>query len=335
MDRDDILAISDGLTRILQDAPMDAVRKDPVNGAEAATLWQDLAENGFPLLAVAEEAGGLGGSIADIVPLAAIAGRFALPLPLIDTMLGNGLLSTAGLEPFAGAIGLIDNRSGTLMLEHADRVDAALQLDQGTLRLISLTSADVRPNARAEDGLSVIGLDAAESLSEARAPDWLTPESLQALGALMRAAAMSGAAQSILEITLEHTSTREQFGRPLSKFQAIQHHLSDIASEAAASAAAVGLAGDALAADPSCNLETLQDIAVAKSRCGQAAARVSAASHQAHGAIGFTREYKLGEFTRRLWQWQDAFGTETEWSGFLGTCLLQSNAPSLWREVSR
>ncbi len=335
MDRDDILAIGDGLTRILQDAPMDQVRKDPVKGTEAIALWQDLEENGFPLLAVAEDAGGLGGSIADVVPLAAIAGRFALPLPLIDTMLCNSLLSAAGLEPYAGTIGLIDNRSGTLMLECADRVDAALLLDQETLRLISRATAELQPKARAEDGLSVIGLDAAESLSEARAPGWLSPEILRALGALMRAAAMSGAAQSILEITLEHTSTREQFGRPLSKFQAIQHHLSDIASEAAASAAAVGLASDALADDPQCKLETLQDIAIAKSRCGQAAARVSAASHQANGAIGFTREYKLGEFTRRLWQWQDVFGSETEWSGFLGTCLLQSNDPSLWREVSR
>jgi len=335
MDQEDIVAISDGLTRILQDAPLEAVRGDPVRGSEAKDLWQELAANGFPLLGVSTEFGGLGASIADIVPLATIAGRFAVPLPLVDTMLANALLSMAGLEPSMDRVGFVEDRAGTKMLVYADRVERILWLDGDRVKLGEISPQSWEHVARAEDGLARIDPAALRIDSEAQAPKPLSQDVWRGLGALMRAAAMSGAMQSVLELTLEHTSTREQFGRSLSKFQAIQHHLSDIASEAAAAAASVGLAADAIAADSGLGVETLQDIAVAKSRCGTAAQTVSAASHQAHGAIGFTREYRLGEFTRRLWQWQDEFGAEAEWSRYLGTGLLQSNDPSLWREVSR
>ena len=78
----------------------------------------------------------------------------------------------------------------------------------------------------------------------------------------------------------------------------------------------------------------LGDIAIAKIRCGEAAGRAAAASHQAHGAMGFTREYRLGRYTRRLWQWQDEFGPETEWACLIGHEVLSEAEPALWPRIS-
>jgi len=146
---------------------------------------------------------------------------------------------------------------------------------------------------------------------------------------------MAGAMQAVLDLTLTYTSEREQFGRPLAKFQAIQHHLSDIACEAAASIAAVELASDALIGVSAPEADVLDELAIAKIRCGQAAAKTAAAAHQAHGAMGFTREYALGRYTRRLWQWQDEFGSEVEWAMRLGHSVLSDPEPQLWPHISR
>ena len=145
---------------------------------------------------------------------------------------------------------------------------------------------------------------------------------------------MAGAMQTVLDLTLGYTQDREQFGRPLAKFQAIQHHLSDIACETAASSAAVEMASDALRTDPHCGTKTREQIAIAKIRCGQAAARAAACAHQAHGAMGFTYEYALGRYTRRLWQWQDEFGTEHEWAILLGHAVMSEPEPALWPRIS-
>lgn len=298
MDKGDISAFGESLTRILQDADLNAVRADPHTGAQSGQLWRELSDNGFPLIGAPENEGGLGADLSDILPLVVITGQFALPLPLADTMVANSLLAASSAPPVATQVSLSRARAGN-----------ALTYADGTL-----TWSDTGAHT---------------------APDWLTKDAFLAWGAITRAAQMAGAMQSVLDITLQHTSTREQFGRPLSKFQAIQHHLSDIASETAASAAAIDLARDALVDDPQCVGGAMFDIACAKTRCAIAADIVAAAAHQAHGAIGFTQEYSLGNFTRSLWQWRDEFGSETFWSQHLGKHLIKCETPSIWGEVSR
>lgn len=334
MERDDLSLIIEGLDRILSDAPLDVIDAASGQGPQAEALWSALVDNGYTALCVAPEHGGLGASLADAAELASHAAMHALALPLGDSVLAAGLISMAGQQPPDGAIAIADPLDASAPISHMGQVPHLLALDQGRLRCLALGEGDVSMAAGGEDAAGSVKGPARVAL-ERDAPDWLNANALRALAALLRSAQMSGAMQAILRLTLGYTQEREQFGRPLAKFQAIQHHLADIACETAASIAAVELACDALRADPLCGDATQSEIAIAKIRCGQAASRVAAAAHQAHGAMGFTREYALGRFTRRLWQWQDEFGSEVEWSEMLGRAVLGSPDPRLWPRISQ
>ncbi|AWW75585.1 hypothetical protein CD351_14200 [Erythrobacter sp. KY5] len=333
MEAGDLQMIAEGLERILIDAPLEAIDHVGGVGDDANALWETLFDNGYPLLCAREEHGGMGGSLADAAFIASITARHALAAPLADTVLAIGVLSACGIEPPAHRIAIADPLDESAPLSHSAQVDAVLAIKDGRLRLEPHAPEQVKPLKGAEDGAAP-RISRAEAIIEIAAPNRLTAQVFHALAALLRAAQMAGAMQAVLDLTLTYTSEREQFGRPLSKFQAIQHHLSDIACETAASIAAVEIASDALAADPHCGARAIEEIAIAKIRCGQAASRVAAGAHQAHGAMGFTREYKLGRYTRRLWQWQDEFGAESEWAIRLGHAVLAEDEPALWPRIS-
>lgn len=329
MDLSDLEMILSAAERIFQDAELDTI--DRAGGMDAAgdALWSALEENGFTRICVSEEHGGIGADLSDGLALIGLAGRFALPLPLADTVLAGYLLSQAGIEPPEGKIALAVSDGPRARVAFGEQCAHIVHADGEMLHLSANPSAEALPYS--EDGAGVVDLAA---LTPLRSEKGYGAEVCQALGAVARAAAMAGALQSVLDMTLEYTTGREQFGRPLAKFQAIQHHLSDMACETAAAAAAVELARDAIAADPEIGAAALNEIAVAKIRCGLASSKVAASAHQAHGAMGFTYEYALGRFTRRLWQWQDDFGTDAEWSISLGRTVLANAQDGLWPDLS-
>ncbi len=154
--------------------------------------------------------------------------------------------------------------------------------------------------------------------------DLVDPPGLERMlpeGALIRAVQMAGALETVLELTVQYAGQRHQFGVPLNRFQAIQQHLAALAGEVATACAAV----DAAVREP----DELH-IAVAKVRCGEAAGVASSLAHQVHGAIGFTDEHRLQQYTRRLWSWRDDFGSEAEWAVRLGRLAAAMGAERLW-----
>ena len=140
---------------------------------------------------------------------------------------------------------------------------------------------------------------------------------LRTLQACVCAAQLSGALMSVFTRTLQFANERSQFGRPIGKFQAIQHQLSVISEHtfAARMAAQIGChcAGD--------TPERLR-VAVAKARTSEAALEVAALSHSIHGAIGFTAEFDLQLYTRRLHAWRQSAGSESYWHTVLGEELV-------------
>jgi len=62
--------------------------------------------------------------------------------------------------------------------------------------------------------------------------------------------------------------------------------------------------------------------AVAKARTSEAALAVASIGHAVHGAMGFTGEYDLQLYTRRLHEWRAAYGSESYWNERIGTALL-------------
>jgi acyl-CoA dehydrogenase len=143
---------------------------------------------------------------------------------------------------------------------------------------------------------------------------------------------LAAALEKELAWTEHYAGERQQFGRPLGKFQAIQMELAEMAGEVTAVTALTdaavqvveGRSGDVVLA-----------AAAAKVRAGAAVEVVARLAHQVHGAIGFTQEHRLHHLTRRLWSWRDEAGSELYWSRVLATGLLVTGPDGLWPALTR
>jgi acyl-CoA dehydrogenase len=132
--------------------------------------------------------------------------------------------------------------------------------------------------------------------------------------ALATVALIGGALQRAMEMAIDHANTRIQFGKPLGKQQAVQQSLALFAEEVAAIAVASQAA--ACARDSG---DAAFEIACAKLRANRAAGNGAAIAHQVHGAIGFTAEYPLHHYTRKLIEWRSAVGNDLYWAEQVGT----------------
>jgi acyl-CoA dehydrogenase len=139
---------------------------------------------------------------------------------------------------------------------------------------------------------------------------------------------MSGALEKAMDLAVNYAQERVQFGRPISKFQAVQQNLAVLAGQTAAAVAAANLGIEALS-DPDPDRQEFL-IAIAKTRVGEAATLACEIAHQVHGAIGFTKEYALQLSTRRLWSWREEFGGDPEWAARVGAYACRRGAGDLW-----
>jgi alkylation response protein AidB-like acyl-CoA dehydrogenase len=115
-----------------------------------------------------------------------------------------------------------------------------------------------------------------------------------------------GAMEKANELTLEYLKTRQQFGRPIGKFQVLQHRMVDMTIEKEqAESLALLACMDADKADPAVRNRA---VSAAKVEVGTAARFISEAAVQMHGGIGVTDEYVLGEYVKRLSVVQATFG---------------------------
>jgi alkylation response protein AidB-like acyl-CoA dehydrogenase len=115
---------------------------------------------------------------------------------------------------------------------------------------------------------------------------------------LAQAAELAGIARRALELTREYMTTREQFGKPIGSFQALQHRMVDglIQVELAAASLREGLT----LANQAATVEGLASITSrVKARCAHAATEVTRMAIQLHGAIGTTNEYDVGLYFKR------------------------------------
>lgn len=154
----------------------------------------------------------------------------------------------------------------------------------------------------------------------------------------LRAAAtvslMAGAMGQALQLSIDHVNMRQQFGRPLAKFQAVQQALAVMACEVAAvdvAAAALASRLDAAAFDDE---QAGFEIAAAKLRANRAVGVVTAVAHQVHGAIGFTAEYDLHKLTIPLMRWRSAYGNDAFWAKRLGQMVALRGGAGLWTTLT-
>ena len=331
--------VADAANRIFADH----VDKPLLDRAEAGEfperLWQVLCEAGLHLVGAQDS----GTSLADIFGLLKVAGRHAVPLPLAEVWVAGHVLDDAqgsGL-PVVADDGLVAawGRRAERVLTLDGRVATEFSVEAGT-------NLAGEPRDRIE-------------VKTASAID--LPEQMPELMATTRAALAAGALERTLELAIEYATARSQFGRSISRFQAIQHQLAVLAGEVAAAVRACDGAIEALApqeplpdGNASCPSPSrpftpshfaaeaaksdrllgadsfVHQAAAAKARVGEACGIAAEIAHQVHGAMGFTHEHTLHHFTRRLWSWRDEFGNEAFWQRRLGERLAATGADGLW-----
>lgn len=119
------------------------------------------------------------------------------------------------------------------------------------------------------------------------------------VGAVMAAAALLGVSGASAALTRDYLCTREQFGRPIGSFQSLAHRAVDQYIQRQLAQDALDHAVAALGTTSACDVSRVKAVARAKSRCSDAAMKITRESIQMHGAIGFTDEYDAGLFLKR------------------------------------
>lgn len=314
------------------------------DGGEWPTaLWQALDESGFTLAGVSEALGGAGASWSDMYVLVRAAGRHSVPAPLAEALLGNWLLSEAGLEGVAGSLSIA---ADTDLLLDDDRVfGSAYAVPWGrqveALVAVATQSSSGKPSVvllkrsdASELTLSLniageprddLGYTGAQVLAQAALPEGFAGNVLELGAAMLRSAQIAGALHGLLDMTANYARERQQFGKAIGSFQAIQQQLAVFAEQAAAA----GIAAEAAFAESGDGLAELT-IAAAKISTAEAAGIGAGFAHSVHGAIGFTEEYPLHLLTRRLWAWRSEAGSASLWSQRLGQRICQGGSDGFW-----
>jgi alkylation response protein AidB-like acyl-CoA dehydrogenase len=268
-----------------------AVRAAWDEGPLDTGIWSTLAEMGttdpeldwVTRVAVAEE-----------------VGRAALPHPWVETAfvaaplvgpdLGDRMatttLGTGGLAPAGSDADVIVVRS-----------------DDG-LVAVDREDVDIRPVAtvdRSRRMVEITGWRGANALPEPALPPELT-------GALGTAAVLLGLGQDLLDTTVDYVSQRHQFGQPVGGFQAVKHHLADAAKDLAFARPMVHRAAHGLDTGAA---GAARDVSTAKALASDAASFTADVSLQCHGAIGYTVEYHLHLWLKRVWALARAWGDAT------------------------
>jgi alkylation response protein AidB-like acyl-CoA dehydrogenase len=308
-----------------------------------APLWAALEETGLTRAWVPEAQGGAGATLADGFEVLRIAGQYACPVALAETLLAGWALAEAGLGVSEGVLAVAPvrardrltlNPDGTLSgvaraVPHAGEAELLVLVlhDQLLTFRRGAWAATPRPTDMGAERAD-LSFDAA--MPEAMADMPGGGEALMRMGAVARSCQMAGALETALKLTVDYTQEREAFGRKIGKFQAVQQNLAVLAGEVAAALSAAGSAADTLASEPHAGEAAFLETASTKIRVGEAVETGAAIAHQAHGAIGWTQEHALQRFTRRMWGWRDDFGSEADWAVRLGGHVAATGAGRLW-----
>lgn len=320
----------------------------------AQDTWNVLNDGGFTSISIAESAGGSGGDLADACVVLHEIGRSAAAVPVAEhSLLAGWAMAEAGMTLPAGVSTMVAGPSTDTLIartaadgvvldgvltrvpwaSNSSQIVLLIDLDNAPHLVVVPTSlVAIEPGRNvAMESRDLVRFDNVTLPADAvtAAPATVTTQALELRAALSRAALIAGALERVTEITVRYTGEREQFGRPIARFQAVQRHLVRIAEQSASAQMAV----DAAARNAVTKLD-LFDIASAKIVASEAAGVVAAASHQAHGAIGMTKEYELGQLSRRLWSWRDECGSEAVWSRRLGAHVATAGADALWPRIA-
>jgi len=302
---DEQLAFRDGVRALLSRAcPPAAVRAAWEGGpGYDPEAWAALGEMGVLGLLAPEAAGGLGMSEIDMVLLLEETGRAAFPGPIVEhAAVAVPLLAAAGLFDLVGPAA-----AGRLVVTVSDRADRVGWVSAADVAVILSPAALLLSAPAAGPRLECVDRsrrDAAVSVEGAVALDTDVGLALDR-AALGTAAQLCGLAAHLIDVTVEYTSQRRQFGVPIGSYQAVKHHLADALLLLEHARPPVYRAAWSVAHD----LPTRsRDVSMAKAMANRAAGVAARVALQCHGAIGYTWESDLHLWLKRVWVLERAWG---------------------------
>jgi len=317
------------------------------DGAWKEPLWKALAEAGLALAWVPEAQGGAGAELADGFAVLGVAGRYAVAVPLAETLLAGWLLFRAGLKAPEGAMSVAPARpSDKVTLNSDGRLSGqarGVPFAKEAKHLAVLAGSSVAlvetKACRIGDGVNLasephntVTFDKVKPLAVAKAD--IDQTALMLMGCVVRSVQTAGALQAVLDFTVRYSNERVAFERPIAKFQAVQHNLARLAGEVSAAMTAAHSAADAISGGGAFDNAIFLEATAAKIRSAEAAQEGAAIAHQVHGAIGFTNEHILHRYTLRMLAWRDDFGNESYWAVELGNRIAKGGADEFWPLVA-
>ena len=340
---DDQEQLRDSVRRYLADrAPISYVRSHYGQAARADSVWSGLADLGLTAMLVPEEYEGTAAGLVDLALVLGEMGRCVYPGPFASSAVGaTSLLAALPDDPVAAGwlprlargevvatMAVTDGRAAPVRVDEqgalngtkvhvpdadvADLILVVMEHGTGCVAIdpdqsgVTITRTETVDGSRSFGTVSLDGASgtvltgdvpgAVETANDFLGVAWI----LDGIGAAERA----------LELTLEYAKVREQFGRPIGSFQAVQHLCADML-RAIELGRAVGYYA-AWACDDASPEERHRAATMARAFAANDFYRVTANAIQIFGGIGFTWDHDIHLFYKRLLTLQLAGGSAAD-----------------------
>lgn len=318
---DDQLAFREAISRFLMvEAAPEVLREIwETDSGRSPDLRSKMAEQGLTALSVPESAGGMGMGDTVWSLMTQELGYYGIPDSLADTAyvacgllrdLPEGVSDRQGwLEGIAdGSLRIAIGDPVNPLVADAHLADLLLMAHADEVHLVPRALIDVEANNSIDASRRLMRVtwepSSATRVVESEAGQALWNTTLSR-GALSVAGQLLGLAQRMLDLSVDYAAQRKQFGKPIGSFQAIKHHLADIAGKIEFAKPVLYRAADAMEqGDPLADIHVSQ----AKLACGEAAWLAARHGIQVHGAMGYTWEVDLQMFMKRAWALDAAWG---------------------------
>lgn len=283
-------------------------------------LWKQLAELGLTAITVPEAFGGLGMNELDFLLIAEECGYAALPEPLVEMVLvAAPLLASLGEDQHhfkeqwlpavaSGEAKVAIQHPTNPLVADAHIADLLLLPDGDEVHAVPASEVELTENESVDPSrklFSVAWKPSQETcIASGEQGRQLWADALNR-GALGVAAQEQGIARRIVDVSVDYTFERKQFGKPVGSFQAVKHQMANVAVQIEFAKPVLYRAAYAIA-------HQLQDAArhVSHAKLVTTEAALLAAKNgiQVHGAMGYTWEVDLQIFMKRAWALDNSYG---------------------------
>jgi alkylation response protein AidB-like acyl-CoA dehydrogenase len=301
--------------------------------ADDRALFSAAADQGWTSLIVPEQYGGLGLGFVDLAVVCEEMGRACMPGPLFATIVATAAIVRAGsdeqkqkwLEPIAAG-----EMRATLAL------GSEFVLDAGVADLIVRFSGDGLDEVGKTNVVRTPSIDETRKIYSIGSHAFGRNDAAIDIATVALCAEMVGGMQWILETTVDYAKTRQQFGKVIGSFQAVQHQCADMLLLTESARSATLFAAWALTHDEpqAAALAT----SVAKAYCSDAFREVANRGVQVHGGIGFTWEHDLQLYYKRAKASETTFGDATYHRERIATLVVDragaERTPSVRQQIS-